>query len=57
MLSAENMVVDHDVVKPKPLGRLGEPEDCANLVAFLCSAQARHITGTVITVDGGQYMA
>jgi NAD(P)-dependent dehydrogenase (short-subunit alcohol dehydrogenase family) len=39
------------------LGRLGTPEDCANLVAFLCSAKARHITGAVVTVDGGQYMA
>jgi 3-oxoacyl-[acyl-carrier protein] reductase len=39
------------------LGRLGAPEDCANLIAFLCSARARHITGTVVTVDGGQLMA
>lgn len=39
------------------LGRLGEPGDCAALVAYLCSAPARHITGAVITVDGGQYMA
>jgi len=39
------------------LGRLGTPEDCANLIAFLCSTAARHITGAVVTVDGGQYMA
>jgi 3-oxoacyl-[acyl-carrier protein] reductase len=39
------------------LGRIGTPEDCANVVAFLCSAKARHITGAVITVDGGQYLA
>lgn len=31
----------------------GEPRDVANLVAFLASDCARHITGTVITVDGG----
>jgi 3-oxoacyl-[acyl-carrier protein] reductase len=36
------------------LGRLGTPDDCANLVAFLCSARAAHITGAVITIDGGQ---
>lgn len=38
------------------LGRLGTPEDCAGVVAFLCSEQARHVTGEVIKVDGGQYM-
>jgi 3-oxoacyl-[acyl-carrier protein] reductase len=38
------------------LGRLGTPEDCAAVVAFLCSEQARHVTGEVIKVDGGQYM-
>jgi len=36
-----------------PLGRLGEPEDVANAVAFLCSAQASWITGVVMEVDGG----
>jgi len=38
------------------LKRLGQPEDIANLVAFLASDLARHITGEVIKVDGGQYM-
>ncbi|MEI6694456.1 MAG: SDR family NAD(P)-dependent oxidoreductase [Bacteroidota bacterium] len=38
------------------MGRLGEPEDIANLVAFLSSELARHITGEVIKVDGGQYI-
>ncbi|MGR9244340.1 SDR family NAD(P)-dependent oxidoreductase [Rhizobium leguminosarum] len=36
-----------------PLGRYGEPEDVAAAVAFLASPAARHITGTVLTVDGG----
>ncbi|HSM09314.1 MAG TPA: SDR family NAD(P)-dependent oxidoreductase [Gemmatimonadota bacterium] len=36
------------------VGRLGEPEDCADLVAFLCSERARHVTGEVIRIDGGQ---
>jgi 3-oxoacyl-[acyl-carrier protein] reductase len=38
------------------LGRLASPEDCANAVAFLCSDRARHITGEVVKVDGGQYI-
>ena len=36
------------------LGRMGEPEDVAHAVAFLCSERARHVTGTVLVVDGGQ---
>lgn len=36
-----------------PLGRMGNPEDLANLVAFLASEKASYITGTVIQVDGG----
>ena len=35
------------------LGRLGDPRDVAGVVLFLCSEAARHITGAVITVDGG----
>jgi len=35
------------------LGRLAEPEDVAHVVSFLCSDEARHITGQVILVDGG----
>ncbi len=35
------------------LGRLGDPQDVANVVLFLCSEAARHITGAVIPVDGG----
>jgi 3-oxoacyl-[acyl-carrier protein] reductase len=38
------------------LKKLGEPEDVAHLVTFLCSNQARHITGEVIKVDGGPYI-
>ena len=35
------------------LGRLGDPQDVAGVVLFLCSESARHITGVVIPVDGG----
>jgi len=36
-----------------PLGRLGNPEDVAGAVRFLCSDEASYITGDVILVDGG----
>jgi 3-oxoacyl-[acyl-carrier protein] reductase len=38
------------------LNKLGEPEDVSNLVVFLASDEAGHITGQVISVDGGQYI-
>ena len=38
------------------LKRVGQPEDLANVVAFLASDKARHVTGEVIKVDGGQYI-
>jgi 3-oxoacyl-[acyl-carrier protein] reductase len=38
------------------LGRLGDPQDVANVVVFLCSEKARHITGAVIPVDGGHLL-
>ncbi|MBI3983154.1 MAG: 3-oxoacyl-ACP reductase FabG [Gemmatimonadetes bacterium] len=43
--------------KESLLNRVAEPEDVANVVAFLCSEEARHITGQVILVDGGLTLA
>lgn len=39
------------------LGRAADPADVANAVLFLCSDLARHVTGQVLRVDGGQLMA
>jgi glucose 1-dehydrogenase len=36
-----------------PLGRIGQPQEVARLVAFLSSDAARYITGTTIFIDGG----
>ena len=42
-----------EMEKHTPLGRLGEPEDIANLYVFLSSDEAAYIHGAVISVDGG----
>ncbi len=39
-----------------PLGRLGTPEDVAEVVAFLVSPRAAYVTGQTWTVDGGMVM-
>lgn len=41
------------IARRTPLGRLGEPEDVAAVIQFLCSDGARFITGQTIVVDGG----
>jgi 3-oxoacyl-[acyl-carrier protein] reductase len=41
------------MLQSTPLGRLGEPEDVAGAVRFLCSDEAAFITGEVLLVDGG----
>jgi 3-oxoacyl-[acyl-carrier protein] reductase len=40
-----------------PLGHHGDPEDIANMVAFLASDKAKFITGQAINVDGGMVKA
>jgi NAD(P)-dependent dehydrogenase (short-subunit alcohol dehydrogenase family) len=39
-----------------PQGRLGQPDDIAGVVLFLCSDDARYLTGQAINVDGGKVM-
>jgi NAD(P)-dependent dehydrogenase (short-subunit alcohol dehydrogenase family) len=42
-----------DMRSAVPIGRLGTPQDVANVVAFLCSEAASYITGEVVDVNGG----
>ena len=46
-----------EAAKRVPVGRVGEAEEFADLVAFLCSARAGYITGTAVNFDGGMSAA
>ena len=45
------------IISKIPAARLGEPDDIANAVLFLCSNQSNYINGETLHVNGGMYMA
>ena len=45
------------IISKIPSARLGEPDDIANAVLFLCSEQSNYINGETLHVNGGMYMA
>lgn len=49
-------LVENPVPEAIPLGRVGEPEDVAGPVLFLCSDLSRYVTGIVLDVCGGAYL-
>lgn len=49
--------VRNKMVAAIPAGRMGQPEEVAALVAFLCSDQASYITGEVIVIGGGRSLS
>ena len=50
-------VLETKILPLIPVGRLGEPEEVARCVVFLSGEDAGYITGSTLTVNGGQYMA
>ena len=56
-LLSKKSTAELDVMRESTLtGAIGEPGDVAKTVAFLCSDAAKHITGQLISVSGGQWM-
>jgi 3-oxoacyl-[acyl-carrier protein] reductase len=49
--------VNQGYIKQIPAGRLGTPEDIARVASFLASEEVDYVTGTVIDVNGGSFMA
>lgn len=56
MTGAMPEAVREKAVAQVPLGRMGRPEEVAQVVTFLCSDASAYITGQTISVDGGLYM-
>ncbi|MNI96446.1 3-oxoacyl-[acyl-carrier-protein] reductase FabG [compost metagenome] len=55
MASIPKNILD-DIIGQIPVGRLGKPEEIAEVVYFLTTGGAEYITGSVISVNGGLHM-
>jgi acetoacetyl-CoA reductase len=56
MVNAMSENILKHIVEQIPLGRLGKPEEIASLVRYLVSEDAAFMTGSVLAINGGQYM-
>jgi acetoacetyl-CoA reductase len=56
MVAAVPPAVLEKIVAKVPIGRLGQPEEIARGVAFLCSEDAGFVTGSTLSLNGGQHM-
>jgi NAD(P)-dependent dehydrogenase (short-subunit alcohol dehydrogenase family) len=53
----EELRLRHAVETGLPLGRLGRPEEIAEMIGFVLSPRASYLTGAEILVDGGEFAA
>jgi acetoacetyl-CoA reductase len=49
-------ILDSKILPQIPLGRLGQPDEVAGLIIYLCSQEAAFVTGANISINGGQHM-
>ena len=55
-MTAHEVAADNPLIAQSPLGRMGTPEEIAELAAFLAGPASDYITGQVIQIDGGLAM-
>ena len=55
--STDMVSFDDRLRKQIPLGRLGKPEDIANMVVYLAGPGGSWITGSIIVIDGGSWLS
>ncbi len=56
VLAIPRDVLESKILPQIPVGRLGKPEEVAELVAYLASDQAAYVTGANFAINGGQHM-
>ena len=57
VLQVRDDILQNAILPQIPMGRLGEPEEVAALVAYLASPEAGFVTGANIAINGGQHMS
>ena len=56
MVRAVPPVVLESIISQIPVGRLGRGDEIADMVAFLAGERAGYVTGTTLSLNGGQYL-
>ena len=56
MVTVPQEILDTKIIPQIPVGRLGQPEEVAALVLYLCSREAAFMTGANLAINGGQYL-
>jgi acetoacetyl-CoA reductase len=56
VMAVPQEVLDTKIIPQIPVGRLGQPEEVAALVLYLCSPDAAFVTGANIAINGGQHL-
>lgn len=56
VLAVPKDILDSKIISQIPVGRLGKPEEVAELVAYICQEEAGFMTGSNVAINGGQHM-
>jgi len=56
VLAVPKEILDTKIIPQIPVGRLGRPDEVAELVAYICQDEAAFMTGSNIAINGGQHM-